>query len=230
MNDAINPLEVPPIDRPDWPRREPGTYPILVGVQFDETGANALRYALALADSQARAEIHVAHVITDGERSSRTSVVDRHLKELEEGPANLRAFVADHVDDTVRTIKYHVRMGDASETLLQLALDYDAEVVVVGTHGRKGIKKLMFGSVAQKLVEAARCPVLIAAPRDFSGMDKTRIPDPVCPDCESARAESEGALLWCAFHARPHVRPHAVAGGSGGVGGHDPSIVPPSGS
>ena len=68
-------------------------------------------------------------------------------------------------------------MGDVVDTVFQLALDYDVEVIVVGTHGRTGVRKLAFGSVAQKLVEAARCPVLNATPRDYAGMSQTLIPD-----------------------------------------------------
>jgi hypothetical protein len=43
------------------------------------------------------------------------------------------------------------------------------------------VRRLAFGSVSQKIVEAARCPVLIAAPRDFSGMAQTLKPDPPRP-------------------------------------------------
>jgi hypothetical protein len=79
------------------------------------------------------------------------------------------------------TFKLHVRIGDVVQNVFQLALDYDVELIVVGTHGHSAVSRLAFGSVAQKIVEAARCPVLIAAPRDFSGMEPDAHPRPPAP-------------------------------------------------
>ncbi len=178
MSDTINPLEVPPIDRPDWPRHAPGEYPILVCVQFDDTGHNALEQAIRLAATHGRAPLHVAHIIADTSVSGRKSVITRHTNELESAERQLSEFVEARLGDRALDVKHHVRMGEVVETVFQLALDYDVEVIVVGTHGRTGVRKLAFGSVAQKLVEAARCPVLIATPRDYAGMSQTLIPDP----------------------------------------------------
>ncbi len=181
MSDTINPLEVPPIERPDWPRHAPGEYPILVCVQFDDTGHNALDMALRLAETHGNAPLHVAHIVGDTSTSGRGAVLDRHSQEFEQALRALDEFVMARLRDRKVTVKQHVRMGDVVETVFQLAYDYDAEVIVVGTHGRTGVRKLAFGSVAQRLVEAARCPVLIATPRDFTGMSQTLIPDPPRP-------------------------------------------------
>ncbi len=181
MNDPINPLEVPPIERPDWPRHAPGVYPILVCVEFDETGHNALEQAIRLAATHGRAPLHVAHVVADTNPSGREAVISRHTTELEAAERQLKEFVAARLGERALDVSYHVRIGEVAPTALQLALDYDVEVIVVGTHGRKGVRKLAFGSVSTALVEAARCPVLIAAPRDFEGMSPTLKPDPPRP-------------------------------------------------
>jgi len=70
-----------------------------------------------------------------------------------------------------------VRLGRPLETVLQLALDYDIELVVVGGHAYTALERLRFGSLSRGLLEAARCPVLVAVPRDFRGMTPTLIPD-----------------------------------------------------
>lgn len=178
MSDVMNPLEVPPIDRPDWPRHAKGEYPILVAVQFDETGHIALDQAILLAATHGHAPLHVAHVVDDTNASGRGAVLERHTTQLEDAQEQLQEWVTARLGENALPVKCHVRMGDVVETLFQLALDYDAEVIVVGTHGRKGVKRLAFGSVAQKLVAEARCPVLIASPKDYSGMSWTLIPDP----------------------------------------------------
>lgn len=181
MSDVMNPLEVPPIERPDWPRHAKGEYPILVAVQFDETGHVALDQAILLAATHGHAPLHVAHVVADTDVSGRGSALDRKEYALDDAQDKLRDWVNARLGENALPVQCHVRMGDVVETLFQLALDYDAEVIVVGTHGRKGIKRFAFGSIAQKLVAEARCPVLIASPRDYAGMSVTLIPDPPKP-------------------------------------------------
>lgn len=184
MSDTINPLEVPPIERPDWPRHAPGEYPILVCVVFDETGHNALEQAILLASTHGKAPLHVAHIVSDTSTSGRSAVIERHSKELIAAQHRLEDFVAERLGEHALDVKLHVRMGRVVETVFQLAIDYDAEMIVVGTHARARVRKPSFGSVAQKLLEAARCPVLIAVPRDFSGISQTLIPDPPRPSGE----------------------------------------------
>lgn len=181
MSNDMNPLDLPHVNLPDWPRHVPGAYPILVCVQFDETGHNALSLAMRLAEAHRDAPIQIAHVVDDASGSGRGAVLTRHTAELEEATKKLEEFVAARLGERAVDVKLHVRMGDVVESVFQLALDYDVELIVVGTHGRTGASRLVFGSVAQKLVQAARCPVLIASPRDFSGMEPTLKPDPPRP-------------------------------------------------
>lgn len=177
----MDPLDLPHVDRPDWPRHAHGAYPILVCVQFDETGHNALTMALRFAALQTRTLLQIVHVVADSNQSGRGAVIARHDAELDEATVKLQEFVAARVGDRSFEVKLHVRIGDVVENVLQMALDYDVELIVVGTHGRSGVRRMALGSVAQRLVEAARCPMLIACPRDFAGMDLSPRPDPPRP-------------------------------------------------
>ena len=56
--------------------------------------------------------------------------------------------------------KYVVREGNAEEAILEVAQLWDVDLVVMGTHGRTGLKHLFVGSVAEKVVRKANCPVL----------------------------------------------------------------------
>lgn len=58
-----------------------------------------------------------------------------------------------------------IREGEPAETLRRTILDYDIDLIVLGTRGRTGMKKLLLGSVAEALVLQAPCPVLSIAPR-----------------------------------------------------------------
>jgi nucleotide-binding universal stress UspA family protein len=53
-----------------------------------------------------------------------------------------------------------VREGDPAETILSYAEGIDADAIVAGTHGRSGIKRRVLGSVAERLVRHATCPVM----------------------------------------------------------------------
>lgn len=58
---------------------------------------------------------------------------------------------------TVRTI---VRMGSANEEIVNLATDEHADLIIMGTHGRTGLNRLLLGSVADRVIRLAPCPVL----------------------------------------------------------------------
>jgi nucleotide-binding universal stress UspA family protein len=64
----------------------------------------------------------------------------------------------------VNELTYKVFMGDVGEKIVEYAGEIEADLIVMGTHGYKGLEKIMFGSVADKVVRAASCPVLTINP------------------------------------------------------------------
>lgn len=71
-----------------------------------------------------------------------------------------RAVMADvHVKASVAALE----SGGASVpwVLLRAACDFEAELIVMGTHGRRGMRRLVLGSVAEAVLRDARCPVLV---------------------------------------------------------------------
>jgi nucleotide-binding universal stress UspA family protein len=57
-----------------------------------------------------------------------------------------------------------VLTGYAAEEILAAITNEKADLLVMGTHGRKGIDRILFGSVAEKVVKSATCPVLTVRP------------------------------------------------------------------
>jgi len=55
-----------------------------------------------------------------------------------------------------------VREGEPYKVVTNLAKEYDSNVIVVGSHGRSGLRRLMMGSVAERIIGYAPCPVLVA--------------------------------------------------------------------
>lgn len=58
------------------------------------------------------------------------------------------------------TVKLLVHIGHPAKEILQVAEDEKVEAIFIATHGRSGLSKIMFGSVAQRIVRKAQCPVL----------------------------------------------------------------------
>ncbi|RKX59050.1 MAG: universal stress protein [Thermodesulfobacteriota bacterium] len=61
-----------------------------------------------------------------------------------------------------------VAVGDAAEEIIKYADKTGADMIIIGTHGRKGLEKILFGSVALGVVKGAHCPVLTVNPHKVS--------------------------------------------------------------
>jgi nucleotide-binding universal stress UspA family protein len=57
-----------------------------------------------------------------------------------------------------------VAAGDASEEIINYIEDKHIDLVIMGTHGRKGMDKILFGSVAERVVKASPVPVMVVNP------------------------------------------------------------------
>ena len=64
----------------------------------------------------------------------------------------------------VSVITNKVLVGDVGEKIVEYAAEVDGDMIVMGTHGYKGLERIMFGSVADKVVKSASCPVTTINP------------------------------------------------------------------
>jgi nucleotide-binding universal stress UspA family protein len=64
----------------------------------------------------------------------------------------------------VKDLNYKVFMGDVPEKIVEYAIEVKSDLIIMGTHGYKGLEKIMFGSVADKVVRTASCPVMTINP------------------------------------------------------------------
>jgi len=125
----------------------------------------------------------------------------------------LHEYVTDRVNDfskrtggSFRRCVSHVRLEFASEEIAQLGSDVHADMIVVGTHGRRGLRRLFLGSVAEGVVRLAQCPVLVVRPKGETGA----VPqiEPPCERCVEARTASNGEVMWCEQHLERHGQRH----------------------
>ncbi len=93
----------------------------------------------------------------------------------------------------------HLTAGSAWKQILQTAIDVQADVVLVGTHGRSGLKRMLLGSCAESVVRKASCPVIVVRTKDYHSHVPPEI-EPACGECLRAQLESGGEKLWCERH------------------------------
>lgn len=171
---------------------------IVVGMDFDELGDRALRQALRLARSRGNAAIHIAHALTPADMGSFGDDMEKQSEALEALPKELWQRVGHILDESgidhdAIPIWQHLRIGDPCEIILQVANDYAAHMVVVGSHARRGLDRLLLGSVAEKLVRAAKLPILVAYPNDLDPEERTPRPAPPATPEELAMHDQKRA-------------------------------------
>ena len=191
------------------PQAEPLPHVILVATDLSPTAELAIQQAWFLACQRADAELHVVHVIEASETVSSAHEVEARRRTLQELPPR----ILEHATECAQAaglpapahpVGVHVRYGPAARAIMQLAADLDANLLVVGSHGKSGLQHF-FGSVSRKLVQAGRLPVLVSRPKRLEDMREAERLLPPCPDCIEARQSSGGLEWWCDLHGREHV-------------------------
>jgi nucleotide-binding universal stress UspA family protein len=192
----------------------PTSYRILIAVAFEPTAHAPIAEGMRLATRTPGAELHVVHAVSKPSslNSEATPVATASLMEaarLKDAAERLRMRLDVEWRQTGEFgVIAHVRQGDAAQVVLQVAVDIDADVIVVGSHRRTGIRKLMLGSVAERILHESHCPVLVAVAKDYSGTTATARIEPPCADCLSTRKQTGNTKFWCERHSRTHLEPH----------------------
>jgi nucleotide-binding universal stress UspA family protein len=197
-------------------------YIIVVGIDYSKTGELALTRAFELATEKQNAEVHILFVLQTlgalapvelgvgigGPDPTMLSEASEQLRKyadqkLQEYKASAAASGKPKLFE--RAIS-HLRLDSPAHELAQLASDLEADLVVVGTHGRRGATRLLVGSVAEGVVRLAPCPVLVVRPKLVD--DTVPKIEPPCPRCIEARRTSGGKEMWCEQHRERHGRRH----------------------
>lgn len=132
---------------------------ILLPTDFSDTARLALDYAGELA-RRFDASVHLLHVVPDpGVQSLAVEAMPVVSDLTERWKADAERRLEEVRVDGVQTVRA-VRVGHAFVEILQYAVDNAIDMVVMGTHGRGPVEHLLLGSVAEKVVCKAPCPVL----------------------------------------------------------------------
>jgi nucleotide-binding universal stress UspA family protein len=134
---------------------------ILNPIQFDDPSLLALGYAKHLA-SDSGATLHLLHVVEKFPALGEPAISENdNIREEDEARARLVDIGKQHLEG----IKYQIHVAAAApralaRAVVAVASEIDADLIVMKTHGRKGLSHLILGSVAEEVVRGAPCPVL----------------------------------------------------------------------
>ncbi len=154
---------------------------ILVPVDFSDCSLDALEYAAVMAQ-QAKASVMLLHVLEPvsygldfdlGHFRSREDVRESWTKRLEE-------LAATHQHPNM-PIEYRLRGGFPADSILDAAQTLPCDLIVMGTHGRRGISHTISGSVAEAILRKARCPVVTVRSQKFGPGHRRVIPTEMSP-------------------------------------------------
>lgn len=130
---------------------------IVVPTDFSEASDRAVEYAAALG-RRVGASVYLMHVL-------------KNQGHYHVARARLGA-LADRLTKGVPHVALEVRDGDPAVSVAQAALHYGADLVVMATHARTGLAHLLSGSVAERLIRIACCPVLVLRDTEVVRIDQ----------------------------------------------------------
>lgn len=135
---------------------------ILVPLDFSEASRKALRYAGALA-AQFGATVCVASIVAPVvtlETLAALGLAESDDTAADKCEARLREMAQDELGDSINA-QFEVVVGEPSREILRLARELDAGLIVMSTHGCTGLKRTFLGSMTERVVRQAPCPVLV---------------------------------------------------------------------
>ena len=136
---------------------------VLVPVDYSENSKKILE-AAGYFSGKCQAKLHAVFVVQSFDDYSGFFVPHMPVAKFEEemvqaAEEKMRNFLAGQ-----ENIEAKVLVGDVAEEIIRHAEESNMDLIVMGTHGYKGIEKVMFGSVAEKVVRSSPCPVLTINP------------------------------------------------------------------
>ena len=136
---------------------------ILFAADFSEGSSSSLPYAVDFAKKYG-AKLYLVHVVYDIAKTSGAYVPHVSLDELyREMEKNAKAELEKCFIEEMRAYKDVERVvlkGTPYEEISRFAEENKIDLIVIGTHGRKGLDRMLFGSTAEQVVRHAPCPVL----------------------------------------------------------------------
>jgi len=137
---------------------------LLIPVDGSKSSLKSARFGLRLAGHE-NCEVIAVHVIDEENAADLALYADRPIEEIVE---RLRRSGDSYIEEVRELASRHrvrfvseVRVGIPHRAILSLAAERDADLIVMGTVGRKGPRRVLIGSVTERVIEQSGVPVLV---------------------------------------------------------------------
>ena len=144
---------------------------VVVPVDFSESSTQSVDLALSIAGDPSKVHlIHVLMPLIPTEPGVIWNAIDDTTR-----TRNVLDSLRNHFDRPEHDgLKMHVEFGDPGRKIASFAESIDADLIVMPSHGRTGLPRLLLGSVAERVTRLAECPVLLLRGRKvFSAADES---------------------------------------------------------
>jgi nucleotide-binding universal stress UspA family protein len=136
---------------------------IVVPVDIEEHTQKLLEYANYIAGKLA-AKLHIIHVIepfpTTGDMELGLNTIQEYTENrIQHAKEFLQKLTASYPESTTTILQ-----GIVVDEIVKFAKGKNSDIIIIGTHGTKGIEHLFLGSVAERVVKGAHCPTLVMNP------------------------------------------------------------------
>lgn len=131
---------------------------VIVPVDFGELSLKAIATALEYVNSPSQVHIiHVLEPLSPGDPAMIWQTLDDETRKKN---------VCEKLEEILTAsawegMEVHIEVGHPSEQIVDFAKEKNADLIVIPTHGRRGISRFMLGSVTERVIRFAPCPVLV---------------------------------------------------------------------
>ena len=136
-----------------------GLHRILVPTDFSDTSQAALKYGVALA-RKFDARLHLLHVPEHPGEAAETEFPIGLFETMQNAAHDRLGHLLNAEDSHDLKPDCSMRIGKPAEEIVRYAREHQIDLVVMGTHGREGVARVLMGSVAEIVVRRCGCPVL----------------------------------------------------------------------
>jgi nucleotide-binding universal stress UspA family protein len=180
---------------------------ILFATDLAPESQNALRHAVAVA-RHFGATLHIANVVSSmGFRLAGPQALAYAYEVAKRDVEDLRLRLENSGTLQGSKLDTAVREGDVWQELERLIEEDEVDLVVIGTHGRRGLGRLLLGSVAERIFRCSPCPVITVGPEFLrSGVENSREPRPILFATDFQAASLQALPYLVTFAQERHVK------------------------
>ena len=145
---------------------------VVVAFDFSPSSEQALQRAL---DVACRAPQHVLHIVAALDSRHGLPLVETKVADFAYAD-RIQQLISDHVRtklngrDAAASVEFyvHARFGKPADEILALAHEVGADMIFIGSHGATGLERILLGSVSERVVREAKCPVMVVRDKTYA--------------------------------------------------------------